>query len=558
MRRPANILLILLIALATTAAASSLPEQQVDSICAPYTVAGSPGCVVGVVKDGKVILQKGYGLADLENESPLTEKSVLDIGSNAKQFTATAILLLQEQGKLSIDNEVQQYIPEFPKYPWKITLRHLMQHTSGIRDYFDLMTLKGMNIGNNYPTSEYHQLIFSQKELNFPPGEQQLYSNSGFILLAEVVQRVSGESLAQFARKNILEPLEMENTIYCDDPMMLIKHRTGNYGPLPTGEYWRGASIASNIGDGGMVSTTGDLAKWAENYYHNKLGKGDPNLLRTLEQRTVLNSGDTIKWAMGLRHDEHSGHHVIYHGGAYYGFRSEIARFPQDHVTVIVLANLATIDATDLAYKIADVYLPKGDTIEVVAEREPKSIKLSSAQLADKAGKFKNPATGTIWDVEVDDSLLSVSTSTGYNFQLLPLEDGQFRPTGIPLSGRVAFVKLPSGGLTVELRMTGQQPARFQPIKADNQPVDLKQYVGEFRCHELDVTFVLSLEGDILSLVTKGSNDRTPISATLRDDFIAQGGQTQIHFERDGKDKILSMRLSLPRAKNILFERVSS
>lgn len=555
MLRSSIVSLLLTLSTFWSSAAAS-PETQIDSICAPYSLPGSPGCVIAVVQNGKVIFSKGYGLAELENEAANNPSTMFDIGSNTKQFTATSILLLQEQGKLSLDDELRKYIPEFPKYQWPITLRQLMQHTSGIRDYFDLMSLKGMNIGNNYPNEEYFKLIFAQSELNFRPGDQQMYSNSGYILLAEVVRRVSGMPLAQFAQENILDKLGMKEALFYDDPFRIVKHRAQSYGPLPSGGYWRGPSIATNIGDGGILSTAGDLAIWDENYYSNRLGKGDPNLMRQLETKTVLNNGDTLLWAMGLRHDQHGGHHVIRHGGAYYGFRSEIARFPEQHFTVIVLANLATIEATGLAYSVADVYLP------AVSETKPAATvvaaKLSQAQLEQRAGVFRNPVSGTIWTVTAGDSVMLVGTSTGFNFVLTPIDADHFAITGVQLVGTVAYTKLPSGETTIELAMPGQQTARFQPFKVDTVPQNLDQYVGEFHCRDLDLTYVLTLEGDVLSVASKGDAEAIALSPTIRDEFVAQGGETQIRFERDPEKHVQALRLSLPRAKNILFERTSS
>ncbi len=530
----------------------------IDSLCAPYTAPGSPGCAIAVVKDGRMVFAKGYGLADLSNDVPITASTLFDIGSNTKQFTVTSILLLEEQGKLSLDDDIRTYLPEFPEYPWKITLRHLAQHTSGVRDYFDLMTLKGMPIGNNYRDEDYLKLIYDQSELNFPPGDQHLYSNSGFLLLAEVVRRVSGVPLAQFAQENILAALGMHNSLILDDPYRIVKRRAGSYGPLPDGGYWSGASIATNIGDGGIYSDVGDLAIWDENFYNNKLGKKDPDLMRRLETRTVLNNGDTIQWALGLRHDQTGGHHVIHHGGAYFGFRSEIARFPESHLSVIVLANLGTIDATGLAYQIAGIFLPPVELKKDNPTTAPAFVKLTRSQLEPKVGAFRNPVTGTVWYVTSNDSALAVATSSGFKFELLPLDPETFLPVGIPLPGTVTYKVQQSGVLTLELAVPGQQTARFQPITYNSAPDNLDQYIGEYRCRDLNLTFVLSLEGAVLRYAKKGSSDQIATQATIRDEFVADGGQTQIRFERDENDRVFAMRLSLPRARNILFERTSS
>jgi CubicO group peptidase (beta-lactamase class C family) len=331
--------------------------KNVDELFSPWDTTETPGAVVAVIRDGTIIYQQAYGMADLERDVPLSPQSLLDIASTSKQFVAMSMLLLEEQGKVSLDDDIRSYLPEFPDYGRTVTLRHLIHHTSGIRDYMDLMYLAGMKHENSYPPLEIIALVARQERLNFEPGDEFHYSNSGYLLLAEIIERVSGQSLGEFTKQHIFKPLNMNVSHFYDDFMRVVKNRALSYSRKETGGYASIQYIFDVVGDTGLLTNIEDLFLWDQNFYGNKLGEGRPELLEHLLTPGRLNSGETLDYAFGLEVETHRGLGVVKHSGSAAGYRSQMLRFPDQSFTVIVLSNLAEFSPTKLAEQVADLYL---------------------------------------------------------------------------------------------------------------------------------------------------------------------------------------------------------
>src|SRR2546426_6719455 len=296
---------------------SSADEKKtaaVDEVFADLTKRGSPGCALGVYRDGKTIYSKGYGLANLEESVPITPQSVFDIGSTSKQFTAASILLLEKQAKLSVDDDVRKYIPELPDYGEKITILHLLNHTSGLRDYLTLMDLAGINTDSVTTDEDALQIIARQKALNFAPGSDWLYSNTGFFLLSVIVKRASGKTLREFAAENIFTPLAMTHTQYRDDHTSLIANRAMAYDAKEKGAGYRlDVSYFEQTGEGAVHTSVEDLLKWDENFYSGQIGgKG---FLAEIQEQGKLNNGKVLDYAKGLFIQDYRGLHTVSHGG---------------------------------------------------------------------------------------------------------------------------------------------------------------------------------------------------------------------------------------------------
>jgi CubicO group peptidase (beta-lactamase class C family) len=326
-----------------TAKANSSPGEsvtaRVDKLFAQWNKSDSPGCALGIVRDGQLIYKHGYGMANLDYSIPISPQSIFNIESMAKQFTAMGILLLAKQGKLSLDDDMQKYLPELPRYQSPITIRHLIHHTSGIRDYWDLVELAGMRGENVHLTeADFLGLIARQKELNFKPGEEYLYSNSGYFLLGLIVKRVSGKSLREFAGEKIFKPLGMNNTQFVDDRTLVVKNRAAAY--LPTGNGGFSAAIPTDdpVGDGGLYTTVEDLFLWDQNFYDNRLG-GGPDLITEELSLGKLNNGEKIDYAFGLAVEEYKGLKTILHGGSGSGFAATMIRFPEQKFSVMCFCN---------------------------------------------------------------------------------------------------------------------------------------------------------------------------------------------------------------------------
>lgn len=371
--------------------------KQVDAIFAQWDKPDSPGCALGVIKEGRFIYQRGYGMANLDYNLPISPQSVFYLASVSKQFTAMSVLLLARQGKLSLDDPIRKYVPELPELNQAITIRHLIHHTSGIRDFLTLLSLAGKRVEEVSTNDEALEFIARQRELNFKPGEQYLYSNSGYLLLALIVQRASGQSLRQFADEQIFKPLGMRNTRFRDERGMIVKNRVTGYVPRLLSGFNTEVSHFELYGDGNLLSSLEDLALWDQNFYANKLGGGGQELIEQALVTGMLNDGKKLDYAFGLTATAYRGLPIVDHGGAFVGFRTDILRFPEQKFSVICLCNVENANAPSLARKVADVYLANvfkqepATSAPVVNSTEPTKSKpsaLTATELAEYVGDY--------------------------------------------------------------------------------------------------------------------------------------------------------------------------
>ncbi len=331
-------------------------KRKVDQVFAAYDKPDTPGCALGVIRNGAFVYNRGYGTGSLELGVPLTPQSVFYMGSVSKQFTAASVVLAAEQGYLSLDDDVRKNIPELPSYERPITLRQMLHHTSGLRDILTLLSLSGRNFEDIHPTAELLDILVRQKALNYKPGDEYLYSNTNYFLLAEVVHRATGKPFSRFAEENIFKPLGMIHTRFYDDHSVVVSGRVPAYEPRVGGGFrvdW--STNFDKVGDGGLMSSVEDLLLWDRNFYANKLGKG--TLLREMQTRGVLNDGKQIGYALGLSIRSYRGLPIVEHGGALFGYRTALLRFPEQQFSVICLCNLGSSGPGRLAYQVADIYL---------------------------------------------------------------------------------------------------------------------------------------------------------------------------------------------------------
>jgi CubicO group peptidase (beta-lactamase class C family) len=418
-------------------AADTSIRARVDRVFAAYDRTDSPGCALGVFRDGRIAYARGYGLANLELGVAITPTSVFDIGSTSKQFTAASILLLAQQGKLSLDDDIRKHIPELPNYGKPITIRHILNHTSGIRDYLTLWNLAGVNDADLTTGDDALTLIVRQRELNFGPGEQWLYSNSGFFLASEIVKRVSGKTLPLFAEEHIFRPLGMTHTRFNDDHMAVIPNRATGYAPRPGGGFATSMSNFEQTGDGAVQTSIEDLLKWDENFYHPTVG--GPEMLAALQTNAVLNDGKKQTYALGLTVDSYRGLKAVSHGGSWAGYRAELLRFPDQHLSVATLCNLASTNPSQLARRVADVYLgdrmvaaastpapaPQGQPAAPASTWAP-----STTDLAAFTGSYYSPELETTYMVSVADGRLTVQRRR-LRLALTPTTTDAFQARGV-------------------------------------------------------------------------------------------------------------------------------
>ncbi len=536
--------------------------EKVDELFAKWDKPDSPGCALGVIKDGKFLYKRGYGMANLEYDIPITSKSIFRIGSTSKQFTAMCISLLAEDGKILLDDNIRKYFPKMPEYAEDITIRHLILHTSGIRDYLTLWEISGARNDDYFTDEEVVDLLCHQKELNFYPGEEHLYSNSGYFLLSEIVKRVTGKSMKINAEENIFKPLGMKNTHFHNNHTKIVKLRASGYSPRDDNSFRIDMTTLPMIGDGGIFTSVDDLLLWDQNFYHNKLGKGGQELIEKILTPGVLNSGEKLKYAFGLDIDKYRGLKMISHGGSFVGFRADMIRFPEQNFSVICLANLGSFDPSRLARKVADIYLADEfkenvKKNKVPAER-PEFIKLSESELIKFSGTFHDPKRGVFWKLSPKENSLQVQVNfSPRTFLISPISKTKFY-TNDPFYGEIEFKISQEGTPPIMLVLwEGRDISTFKIIRLELlSPAQLKEYTGSFYSEELQTTYEILLENGKLYIRHENPYKDYPedaLTPTFKDKFIVNG--LKLNFFRSQKGDAVSFTVDAGRVKNIRFAK---
>jgi CubicO group peptidase (beta-lactamase class C family) len=516
---------------------------EVDKIFS-WTKPNEPGCAVAVSQNGKLVVNKAYGSADLERDVPLSANSVFDAGSVRKQFVAAAILLLVEEGKLSLSDDVRKHIPQLPDYGHKITVDHLLTHTSGIRDWQPLLNLAGGD-------PDAMTMILRQRELNFAPGEEWSYSNSGYVLLPEIVARVSGMPFSEFARKRLFEPLGMKMTTYVDDPLYLIKNRALAYKKEASG--WKMDMYLGNDrgGAGALFTTAGDLVIWNDALTSNRLGAF---VTQKLQEPTVLNNGRKLSYARGLQLEPfRGGGQLVWHSGGAAGYSALAGRLPEQGISVAITCNADGSARSAYAGRIFDLFLPPGG----VQDNPPTANAAVLAQpddLSGKAGLFFDEDTGQPLRLAVNNNTLMIAGGG----PLVTLAAGRFknRRGSLFFMSEAEFelqflsadqfeIKTKDGITTRYRRAVGYTPTTD----------DLKAFAGRYYSGELMAVFEATPGKDGL-MVRANDAPRALLEfkPVARDTF--QIGGSLLRFTRDKAGNVVGLHYSNPLLRNVKFMRL--
>jgi CubicO group peptidase (beta-lactamase class C family) len=524
---------------------------RVDKIFEKLDRPDSPGCALGVVKDGQLIYKRGYGMADLEHHVAITPSTVFNLASVSKQFTATAVVLLAQQNKLSLDDNVRKYVPELPDFGAPITLRHLIHHTSGLGERF---TPEANPLDRR---DDVLDIAARLRKLNSPPGEKHLYSSFGYSLLAVVVERVSGKSLREFAHMEIFGPLGMRSTLFFDNLSEIIENVARGYGPRAGGGFQRrdynpaiaGATILT--GASRLHSTVEDLARWDRNFYEDKIGR--PRLVDQLLERGRLKNGEQLDYAFGLQIRAYRGLRVVEHGGNANGYRTHFMRFPEQRFSVALLCNAGnTVDPLgQKAREVAGVYLEK-EFQEPAIQQPPPSApveqvgQLPQEQLENKVGLFWSSERRRRYRIFLKDAklfLVRPDEAPEEPLELGALSENRFR-----------VVQMPSMVFRFEMTTTGA-PARliqgrsqvYEAIQELSPTRDqLAEYAGVYLGDEIDTLFRVRAEEDKLVLSRPGSGWATLVPV-LRDTFKVPYWYASwyLQFQRDSSGSVTGVVFSI-------------
>ncbi len=522
---------------------------------------GLPGCALSVMREGEVVYEHGYGMANLEYGIPIAPHSVFHVASVSKQFTAFSIAMLEAEGKLSLDDDVRKYVPEVPDHGAPITIRHLIHHISGIRDQWDLLAMSGWRWEADVVTQkDVLEVVSLQRGLNFEPGDEYLYSNTGYTLLAVIVERVSGQSLREFTSARIFEPLGMTATHFHDDHETIVINRAYAYAPdrspgAAAGGFDGGLEQSipdfDVVGASSLFTTVEDLARWDANFYSGKVGGTE--LIERLHTRGVLNGGAEIPYAFALAHGTHNGLATVGHGGADAGYRSNFLRYPEKELSVAVLCNFSASNPGGLARQVGEVYL--GDQM-VEADGNDNAdvdeIEVSEVELQSYAGMYWNSKTDRVARLAMRQGQLYQITNQ--RRRLLPVAPGQFVVEG---GGRLMIFENrgPDGGIVLKVPADADDPQILQRVPAaDLDAAGLASYAGRYRSEELGTDYIVVVENRGLVIKHRKLDDRR-LRPTYVDGFNA-GGRV-LRFTRDDAGEIDGFRLSTGRVWGVRFDRVA-
>jgi CubicO group peptidase (beta-lactamase class C family) len=541
------------LALAPAAAQSAPNPAEVDRIFSRYNRTDAPGCALGVFQNEAIVYRRGYGMADLNQGIAIDPSTVFYVASTSKQFTALSIALLAEQGKIRLDDPVRKWVPELPAYADRITIDHLVHHTSGIRDYLGLWQLSGRSAADEITDEAGLDLIARQRAADFEPGAQWSYSNSGYFLLSVIVKRASGLSLRQFAEQNVFRPLGMGQTHFHDDNTMIVPHRAEGYQPDGKGGFQIVRTSFAAVGDGGLLTTVEDLFKYDANFYHNRLGGLGAQLIEQVTTPGRLANGDPLTYAFGLMIGTHRGLKVVEHGGSFIGFRAQLVRFPTEKFSVAVLCNDYTAAPERLAYQVADLYLAPKLAAEESRKPGGAAVTPPAAVLERAAGRYE-VMPGMVAEVTRDGDGLRLKVGPSPAAPLRAVADTVFESDGFP--GTITFARAADGSTGLIASVFGSKiPAPKLPPTPMLTAADRAAVVGRYVSDELDTWAVVAADGEGLKARVR-FGPWLPLTPLAKDRFGA--GAAAVTLDRDKAGRVTGYRLSAARSHNIRFEKVAA
>jgi CubicO group peptidase (beta-lactamase class C family) len=538
---------VALLALATSTAglyAQAAPvtaaqASAVDAMFAHFDRPESPGCIVGVGRAGTVLFRKGYGMADLEHDVALSPRLISEIGSVSKQFTAAAVVLLAQDGRLSLDDEVRKHYPAFPDFGAPVTIRQLLNHTSGLRDQFGLLDLVGRPNGETVSTvDEVVDLALRQRSLNFTPNTEYLYSNTGYTFLNKLVEHMSGRTFTEFTTERIFTPLGMPDTQWRDDFRRVVRGRVMAYRPDGRGSYLHEMPFSNLHGSGGLLTTVDDLITWTNALHADRVGR--PGLRDELMRTARLNDGRELSYALGLVVSDFRGVREVGHGGSTAGYRAHLVHYPGHDLTVALQCNVTTANAAPTTRDVAAVFL--ADHLQP-EPRQAEPMTLPAGELERRAGVYYNPVSHQVIRLVARDGRL-----IGGGLDLVPIARDRFRSGNTEYEWTGARAGRPAG-----LRPADGEPGSeliAREVVSLGGP-ELAAYAADYHNDELDSTITVVIEED--RLVLRYPMGRVEVEPAFRDAFAGSG--RTILFTRDAAGNVTGFAYHAGRVRNIRFDR---
>ena len=555
---PAKLLSLLLLPVclqAYAAVPAASKQQQVDALFARWNKTDTPGAAVEVVEDGRVVYRHGFGMADIEQGRRITPSTPFHVASLSKQFTAFAVLLLAQDGKLSLDDDVRRYLPELPDFGHAIRIRQLLDHTSGLRDHMNLLSMAGWRMEDVITREDAMGLVRRQRGLNFAPGSEFEYSNTGYMLLGMIVERVSGQSLAAFCRERIFDPLGMKGTFFHERYSTLVPGRARSYQPSAGTGYEGVPLLYSIVGPSNLFTTADDLVLWEKNFDDARVG--GKSLLARMQTPGKLDDGSALDYADGLFVGDYRGLKTVDHNGADAGFRSYALRFPDQHLAIVVLGNGADVQATGLGLRIADIYLEgqlDAQAVPVPDYTGSVEVKIDPARLDALVGTYALDNGSAITFAKDHDHLVGW-TAGDDRMAFYPSGDREFfaKVTNARFTFDAPGANGKSPGGTWQKNTRSRKATRIPPVEFTDG--ERKAIEGEYYSDELHALYTVSVEEG--SVVLHSPRGDIPLASFEKDSSFGPWPFGLVRFQCPPQGACTGFTATEDRARDISFTKVA-
>lgn len=552
-------ILAIVFAINSNAFTQSIPDstiKKLDSLFMKWNTGNSPGCTVGIVRNDSLIFSKGYGMANLEYAIPNEPQTIFHMASVSKQFTAYAIVLLARQGKLQLDDDIHKWLPWFPDLKEKITIRHLLNHTSGIRDQWQLLAISGTRLDDVITQDHIVKILSKQQALNFKPGEKYSYSNSGFTMLAEIVKSVSGQTLRKFTDSAIFKPLGMINTHFHDDYTEIVRNRSYSYNRTDSIHFTNSILSYSNAGATSLFTNINDMSKWVINFYDHKVG--DRSSVDMLTQKGKLNNGKELTYALGIVNNTWKGWRQYSHSGGDAGYRTHVAVFPDMKMGFIVFSNLGDFNPGQNVYAMAELFIKDTATKKEAGVKKDQRDSIA-AVLKDTLTLKKYMGNyigedGLPFSFDIKNSKLYYHIYNENNFLIQESKD----TFSIPQAPEIKFIFGIKGKDTIADVITPDQLLHLKKYIKDTAQRDemLKSYTGVYYCPELDCKYGIVLKDHQLMLTNLKYND-TKLTLTGGDHLTNDNWWiNHLVMIRNSKNQITGFEVNSGRIMHLRFNKI--
>jgi len=533
--------------------AQSLPDstvKKIDSVFRFYT-STTPGCAIAVLKDGEVVFQKGYGMANLEYAVPITPNTIFHIASESKQYVAFCMLLLEKEGKLSIDDDIRKYLDYVPDFGYKITIRNLIHHTSGLRDQWQLLANAGWQLDDVITQEHVIKLVSKQKALNAIPGDEYNYCNTGYTLMAEIVKKVTGLTLRQYTDKNIFEPLGMKDTHFHDNYQEIVPNRAYSYSTHPTRRYQNAVLSYSIVGATSLFTTVLDESKWLNNYETGKVGGKD--LIEKMYQVGVLNNGRKLNYAFAINIDNYKGWKQIGHGGADAGYRTYACRYPEKGLGIVVFSNVGNANPSGLSSRVAGLLIT--DTKET--PKDPDYTNFADSNFHKKLqGKYYSERGDRVELLWQNGKLMRRSPGSNTSETKFSIAGNNRYTT--TYNGPVLILDEKSKSLDSVMEMKVENPNvtityKRQPLVAQKIGAE---FAGRYYGEETEAFYSIIEKDGKLTMQHRKYND-VPLTYIAPDQFtLPYWWMGHIRFLRNKKGKIVAFEVNSGRIHRLRYDKV--